>query len=341
MAFAGLTIKARSTEDLALIIFGVFLLLFIGTRFETGCDYGTYMTRFTNLYDLTDYKIYLLREEPGFHILNRLVHDLGLGFMWLNIFAALLFLIGLIRFTRLSPSPLLLLALLFPVIIVQLGMSGIRQAIALSFLLNAMHSFVQGRRIHTGVWILIGAQFHQSTYLFLPLALMAGRDFSWKLAIGSAAFIGPAAWFLLGERAEVYADRYIDQIYGENASGGALMRYTLAFGPCLLFELYIKRVQRLMPKIYPLLRIFSILTILLAPLAIVSTVALHRMTYYVLPAAMLVFVCTVMVMPRRHVVSRRWLPIPAIGLVFYLVGWFSSSRHAALCYVPYESFLFR
>lgn len=313
----------------------------MGTRYETGCDYGTYEARFINLYRFTDYRVYLAREEPGFHLLNRLVHDLGLGFMWLNVFAATIFLIGLIRFVRLSPSPLLLFALLFPVIMVQLGMSGIRQAIALSFLLNALHSFAQRERIKTAIWIIIGAQFHQSTYLFLPLAMMAGTNFSWKIVLASVAFIGPAAFLFLGERAEVYTDRYIDQIYGENASGGALLRYALALIPCLMFEYNIMRVWRLMPGIYPLLRIFSILTIAIAPLAIISTVALHRMTYYMLPVTLLIFVCTVMAIPSPHILSRRWLPIPAIALAAYLIGWFSTSRHAAVCYVPYESFLFQ
>lgn len=341
IAFAGLSVEDRRQEDWALGIFGVFLLLFMGTRYETGCDYGTYEARFTNLYHSTDYKVYLSREEPGFHLLNRLVHDLGLDFMWLNVFAAFIFLTGVIRFVRLSPSPLLLLALLFPVIMVQLGMSGIRQAIALSFLLHALHSFVQGQRIKTGLWIVIGAQFHQSAYLFLPLAMMAGTNFSWKIAAASIAFVGPAAFLFLGERADVYTDRYIDQIYGENASGGALLRYALALIPCLMFEYQTKRVQRLMPGIHPLLRTFSILTIAIAPLAIISTVALHRMTYYMLPVTLLIFVCTVMAIPRLHFLSRSWLPVPAITLAVYLISWFSSSRHAAICYVPYESFLFR
>lgn len=341
ITFAGLTVKSRRQEDWALGIFGVFLLLFIGTRYETGCDYGTYEARFINLYRDTDYTVYLLREEPGFHVLNRLVHDLGLDFMWLNIFAAFIFLSGLIRFARISPSPLLLLALLFPVIMVQLGMSGIRQAIALSFLLHALNCFIQGQRIQTGIWILIGAQFHQSAYLFLPLAMMAGTNFSWKIAIASLAFVSPAAFLFLGERTEVYIDRYVDQIYGENSSGGALLRYGLALAPCLMFEYYSKGVRRLMPKLYPLLRTFSILTIAIAPLAIISTVALHRVTFYVLPVTLLIFVCTVMAMPRVNTLSRRWLPVPAIALTIYLVTWFSSSQHAAVCYVPYESFLFQ
>lgn len=340
LAFAGLFVKVRRQQDWALGIFGVFLLLFMGTRYETGCDYAAYEARFTFLYDDPSYLSYLEREEPGFHLLNRLVHDLSLDYMWLNVLASLIFLVGVIRFVRLAPAPMLLFALLFPVIMVQLGMSGIRQALAVSFLLQALVSFVQGQRIQTGLWILLGAQFHQSAYLFLPLALMAGQKFSWVLAAVSLAFLGPAAIFLLGERAEVYSDRYIEQIYGENASGGALLRYALALIPCLMFEVYIKRVRRLLPKLYPLLRTFSLLTFAIGPLVFLSTVALHRMTYYVLPMTLMIFVCTVMAMPRQGTLSQRWLFFPAVTMAVYLVGWFTQSRHASACYVPYDSYLF-
>lgn len=340
MAFAGLFVKARGQQDWALAAFGVFLLLFIGTRFETGCDYGSYESRFDNLYDDPNYLTYLEREEPGFHLLNLLVHTLGLDYMWLNVLAALIFLAGLIRFSRLAPSPLLLLALMFPIVMVQLGMSGIRQALAVSFLMQALVSFVSIQRINTGLWILLAAQFHQSAYLFLPLALMPGRKFSWTLAAVSVAFLGPAAIFLLGERGEVYSDRYIEQIYGENASGGAVLRYALALAPCLMFEIYAKRVQRLLPRLYPLLRTFSLVTFAIGPLVLISTVALHRMTYYVLPVSLLIFVCTVMAMPRSDVLSRKWLLFPAGTMAVYMFAWFTRSRHASACFVPYDSFIF-
>lgn len=340
VALVGLMAKTRGVQNLALGGFGAFLLLFMGTRYETGCDYVAYEERFNRLYSDPDYMSYLELEEPGFHMLNRLVHDLGLDYLWLNIFGSMIFLLGLIRFVRMSPAPVLLLALLFPIIVIQLGMSGLRQALALSFLLHALVSFVQIRRIEAGMWILVAAQFHQSAYLFLPLAFMAGRQFSFKLALISVAFLGPAAYFLLGERAEVYSDRYIEQIYGENASGGAVLRYVLALAPCLLFELYKNRARRLLPSLYPLLRLFSLVTFALAPLGFLSTVALHRMTYYVLPMSLLIFVCTVMVMPKSHVLSRKWLALPAGLLAVYLVGWFTGSKHAAGCYVPYDSFLF-
>lgn len=340
MVFLGLMMNGRGQQNGALAVFGVFLLLFMGTRDDTGCDFRAYEARFKYLYRDPSYMSYVDKEEPGFHWLNLLVHDLGLDYMWLNVFGSLIFVVCLIRFVRLSPAPLLLLALMFPIVIIQLGMSGLRQALAVAFLLQAMISFVHVRRLNVGLWILLAAQFHQSAYLFLPLALMAGRQFSWIMAVAGVAVLGPAAYFLLGERADVYSDRYVEQIYGENSSSGAVLRYALAVLPCILFELHAKRVRRLLPKLYPLLRVVSLMTFALAPIGVLSTVALHRMTFYVLPATLLMFVCTVMAMPKAQVLSRKLLYLPAGVLLTYLLGWFTLSRHSSICYVPYESFIF-
>jgi hypothetical protein len=340
MVFAGLFARSRIHQDFALAVFGVFLLVFMGTRYDTGCDFRAYEARFLYTYGDPSYMAYVTKEEPGFHWLNLLVHQLGLDYMWLNVFGSLIFVVCLIRFVRIAPAPMLLLSIMFPVVILQLGMSGLRQALAVAFLMQAMISFVAVRRINAGLWILLAAQFHQSAYLFLPLAFMAGRKFSWTMAAASLAVLGPAAYFLLGERADVYSDRYVEQIYGENSSGGAVLRYVLAVLPCVLFELQIKRVRRLLPRLYPLLRVVSLMTFALAPIGLLSTVALHRMTFYVLPGTLLIFVCAVMVLPKAHTLSRKFMVLPAGVLLTYMLGWFTLSRHSSICYVPYESFLF-
>lgn len=340
ITFASLLARTRNEQNTTLTIIGVFLLLFMGTRKDTGCDYSSYEARFLNNYYSLDYSAYLTQEEPGFHWLNVLVHNLGLDYMWLNILASLIIIICLIRFVRFSPSPLLLLALLFPILIVQLSMSGLRQAIAVAFLTQAMISFLHVERIKIALWILLAAQFHQSAYLFLPLALIAGRQFNWITAGASLAFLGPAAVLLMGERADVYAARYVEQIYGENASGGAVLRYALALLPCILFEANARRAQLTLPNHYPLMRITSIMVFALIPVALLSTVALHRMTYYIYPMAMFIFACMPLVMLNRRAFTRNSMFWPAGVLLVYMVGWFALSRHASYCYLPYESFLY-
>lgn len=340
LVFIGLHVKSKVQTNFALVVFGAFLLIFMGTRRDTGCDFSAYEARFRQLYSDTNYISILTREEPGFHLLNLYIHYLGLDYMWLNLIGSLIFIIALIRFVKIAPTPVLMLALMFPIMIIQLGMSGLRQALAVAFLLQSYISFLSVRRINAGLWVFLAAQFHSSAYIFLPLAFMAGRQFTWKTAFISLILTAPASVFLLGDRADVYSDRYIEQIYGENSSSGAVLRYMLALFPYILFELNKRRVQAQFKTYYPIFRISSLITFSLFFIGLISTVILHRLTFYILPLSSLVFICTVMVIPRANMLSRKLLYVPTSLYLIYIIGWFTLSRHSSICYIPYDSYLF-
>lgn len=339
LAIAGLNIKLKQQHGFALISFISFLLFFMGTRRDTGCDFGSYENRFNNIYIDFNLESFLFREEPGFHLINILVKYFDFSYMWVNLIGSALFLIGLIRFLRLSPAPVLLLALMFPIIIIQLGMSGLRQGIATSFLMLSFVSFINKNSVMTGLWVLLAAQFHQSAYIFLPLSLLAGKEFNAKTILISILIAFPAAIFLLGERTDVYSNRYIDQIYGENSSDGAYFRLALSLIPCVLFEKYKSKIKVSFIEYFLLFRISTFVTYSLIPLGFISSVAMHRLNYYILPINLLIFVCASMVITNGNYLTKRYLFIPVITSLVYITGWFSLSRHASICYVPYGSYL--
>jgi hypothetical protein len=340
LAVAGSVSLSRQASLVVSVLLGLGLWLFMGTRFATGCDFYGYLVRFETLYEGVDASAFYSSEEPGFHLLNVLIKELGLGYVWLNVAASLIYLVCVFRFSRLSPRPLLLVALFFPILIVQLGMSGLRQALAVGFLLLAFVQFVEKRKLRTAIWVVIAAQFHTSAYVFLPIALLAGTQVSvWRIC-AALMVLGPVAALFLDERIQVYSDRYVEQIYGESSSSGALFRYAVVLLPAIAFEMYKTRVRRVFPETYDLSRLFSLMTFALIPVALVSTVALHRFVYYVQPVSLLMFINVAMVLPRRGRASRQLLFIPALVLGLYMLGWFGMSRHADYCYVPYQSYLF-
>ena len=339
LVLIGLSAKSRMGRLVATFFVGTFLLIFMGTRYETGCDYWGYLVRFNYLYQDENYLSYLPAEEPGFHLLNFAIKSFGLDYVWLNVSASLIYLICLFRFARISPRPLLLIALFFPILIVQLGMSGLRQALAVGFLLLAFANYTEKNRILTALWILVAAQFHQSAYIFLPLALLVGRNISVGRIMVALILIGPVVGYLLEERAQVYHERYVEELYGENSSSGAIFRYALALIPALLFEKYKVRLRRVFTKSYDLMRLFSLITFALIPVGFVSTVALHRLTYYVLPISIYTLLNVSMVMPRRVGVSKKLLFVPVLIFGAYVVVWFVWSKHASSCYIPYKTYL--
>lgn len=335
---AYLTPSGKQSRALA-ALFGIFLVLFIGTRFQVGCDWVGYTLRFHNLYaDIGSWIEGFQLGEGGFHLINLIAHDAGWGFNGVVMMAALIYVLALLRFSFLAPHPASLIAIAFPILIVQLGMSGMRQALATAILMLACVAFVKGRRLWTGGWIGIASQFHTSSIALLPISALARTNISTKYVVGAVLLLSPLAGWLLGERLDVYSDRYIEQIYGENASGGAWIRYAIASFPFVLLMWKRNRVAARFPKLYPLLKLFGLMCLGLLGAGLVSSVALHRLIFYVLPVSLLCLLCVTeaafSIYNRR---MARTLPFLIYG--GYIVTWFTASRHATSCYVPYNSWL--
>lgn len=339
LVFVGSLKVSKGLNLLFLYVFGFVLLLFMGTRYWVGCDYFGYLVRFDGIDYSGTIGAYAAMEEPGFHLLNYFVHSLGLSYVWLLLFSSVIIVLCMAKFSLLYKRSLMVVALFFPVLIIQLGMSGLRQAIAVSLLMLGLFFFCRGRKISTAIFILLASSFHQSAAIFLPIAFLAGVEVSAKRLLIIFVLASPLVAFLLGDRLSVYQDRYIDQIYGEATAGGALFRFVLLLVPCGMF--FIKRniLKELYPSIFPMMNIFMIITLAMIPLAMMSSIALHRIIYYVMPVSVLVFLYASPLFFSKRTISYASL-IPAIFYGVYMVGWFGTSGHAQSCYVPYQSELF-
>lgn len=341
LALLGISNQTKSTKLFLSFFLGFFLLLFMGTRYWVGCDYFGYLKRFDAFnYAQGNISTFLMLEEPGFHLLNYFTHAMGLDYVWLIFFSSLIIIYCTVRFSWLYVSPIIVLALFFPVMLIQLGMSGLRQALAVSFILIGLIHFCKGNRIVTGIYILLASTFHQSAVIFLPVAFLAGRDVSIKKLILVLLVASPFVAFLLGSRMDVYQDRYVDQIYGEVSSGGALLRFILLLIPCGLFFWKRKIVKLKYPYTFNLMNLYMLFTLALIPVALMSSIALHRLIFYIMPVSILVFLNVIpLVVSKKS--ARLSLLIPVFIYGVYIVGWFSTSSHADRCYVPYQSELIR
>lgn len=328
----------RQVESVFLFLSLMFLLLFMGTRYYVGCDFTGYLNRFNNI-DLYASPMQAFgKPEIAFSLVEILTRTSGASFVWL-IFSSTAIIIGCYWFFLKSVRyPLLILALLFPIMMTQLGMSGVRQGIAVGFLVVAAVNFMNGNRIWTGVWIAVGSQFHLSVAIFMPIAFLAGREINIKQMAAAAVLLSPIALLLVGDRIDTYQDRYIDQIYGEQSSAGAGYRYILNFVPAALFLYFRKTAQRNFRKEYQILLLFAIATIALAPLVILSSFALHRLNFYVMPFTIIMAVYLVYCIPSsRNRKLALLLPIGAYG--GYSVLWQLTSFHFGYCYANYQSYL--
>jgi hypothetical protein len=309
----------------------IFLVWFMGFRYETGCDYYGYLNRWINFSPWTSPAQLLEGTELGFEFLTLLVKSFGLDYTWLNVAVSAILVFCYLRFASFHAFSPLILALLFPIIIIQLGMSGIRQALAGGFLMLAFNSFVRKEKLWTAIWILVGSQFHVSVIIFLPIAYLAGRTVDSIRLTTALIFLGPIASLLLANRLDTYSDRYGD---GEITSGGATIRYLLIFLPIPFFIAYKNKIRQEFSNVYPLLKLSVIIIISLSPLLVLSSIALHRLNYYIFPLSILLCVYVGSIILRKPY-QGHWLVIGVYGL--YSATWFLFSKHARLCYLPYQN----
>lgn len=337
LAALGLFVSRRDT-GLWLVAALLGLVVFIGTRDHVGCDFGPYLLRYESIDPSVPVLTALSEAEPGFQLLLRLVVAAGLDFLWLNLIAAALTMGMYFLFLRAQFNPLMILALLFPVVLMQLSMSGIRQGLATAALAAATVPFLKGQRLATGLWILFGAQFHASVAAFLPIAFLAGRQIS-TLRLGLGVMLaGPVAAYLIADRIELYQDRYVEQIHGEMTSGGAGFRYLLVLLPTVLFLLHHRQVRAAFPQHFELMKLFAIIALALAPLLVLSSLALHRLTYYVMPISTVTFVSlSHLIFPPAWQIWGRLLPVLIHAV--YTIAWQLLSAHAQACFLPYRSYL--
>ncbi|WP_182482329.1 EpsG family protein [Henriciella barbarensis] len=333
LTFAGLSSGVRKI-GIYIFFVSLFLIWFMGFRYYTGCDYTGYLNRWNNYALPNDLSNVFKGEEIGFSLLVYSVKSINLDYTWLNVFASVILVFCYSIFAKAHRWSGIILALLFPVVIVQLGMSGIRQALAGAFLMLAFNAFISEKKIRTAMLILVGMQFHTSVVMFLPIALLAGEKVDTIRLAVAVAVIGPAASLLLADRFDTYADRYIDQIYGSVSSGGAIIRYALIALPVPFFLYYHRRIRIDFPRVYPFLKLIALIILSLSPLIILSSIALHRINYYVMPGSILLCVYVGAVLARRTQTGHL-LFLASYGI--YSLLWFLSSRHAQLCYVPYEN----
>lgn len=311
----------------------------MGTRYETGCDFYGYLNRFQNI--ITEHNSIselLLKPEPGFRATTLAIRLMGGDYLWLNVVCSAIIVTCFVVFCGYYRGSLLIIALLFPVMIVQLGMSGLRQAMAVGFLMIASIPFVNGRKVWTGIWVIFASQFHSSAIIFLPIAALAGRDIApLKIVVGSL-LVSPVVVYLMGDRIDVYQDRYVNDVYGEINSQGAFIRYVLILIPTIVFFKYRNILMKEYSKNYPLWYIFSLLTLLIIFIAIINTTALHRMIYYIMPFSLLIYIYTnnKKLFGNAH---NQYIYLAIFSYGTYMVFWFAFSRHADLCYIPYNSFL--
>ena len=317
------------------IIFPLFSLL-IGLRQEVGGDWGNYLRNFDLLRydDLADVWI---GSDPGYRLLEWISNQMGWGIYGVNLMSAVIFSMGLIWFCRHLPRPWLALAISVPYVVIVLGMGYSRQGLALACAMIGMVALSKSSNLGFVLWTLLGATFHKSAVLLLPLAGLAASRGRVFVAIWVTAVMVVAYFLLLADSVEALQQNYLEAGY---QSEGTLIRLTMNLIPALIFLIKGQKFYDIfsLSKIWFYLSLLSIAFMLLYYLS-PSSAAVDRLALYALPLQMVIFSGIPDVFKSRNISSSTLVVIVLVYYCFVLFTWLNFANNS-MYWIPYRINLF-
>ncbi len=287
LPLAGIHNQVRTgNQKFAWLSLMTLLTLCIGLRYRVGGDWNNYQRQFETILYFR-FSDVLTLEDPAYFAVNWIVADANLSILWVNLICAVIFCIGVHRFCRSQPLPWLALTVAIPYLLIVVGMGYTRQAAALGLSLIGLTVLAREQNRQFIFWVLLGALFHKSAILLLPIAaLSATRNRMWT-TLWISVFLAIAVYTLLLDSAEQMWQAYVVDEYAQASQGGAIRVMMNAVPAALL--LYFRRQLFYDDREQRLWVWMAILSLSTLPMLPVSATGVDRVALYFLPLQVFVF----------------------------------------------------
>jgi hypothetical protein len=313
------------------------LFFFSALRYQVGCDWDPYYIIFRNSIDLDWTYIIEGNREPLFWIIPIFLNKMNLPFPFLNIICSVIFFTGIHILARRQPDPLAFLVLLFPILIIGMAMSGIRQGSAIGIICIALVSFIDRRPINFSFWVLVATGFHSSAVLFLLILPFATGRFN-NTRFGMALLLSLPALILISllESAHWALNTYVGT--GREAYG-AIFRVSFLGLSAFYFFFFIKnKWKKNSPEDYSIVSLGAMGMVMTLFLILISSIIGDRIGYYLIPIQAMIF-ARLPYLPFRFNHSFH-SALPYLLTFFIFITWTQTSWIFQTCYLPYENFIF-
>ena len=311
------------------------LFIFVTFRFEVGCDWPTYRLYYAN-FEKAFVGLELTIINPFYWVIMKVLKTLELSFVWVNVTYAIVFFTGIWIFIKRHPDPLAIIVLMFPILIMNMPMSAIRQGAAIGVMAVAYLAFMDKKLIKYILLTIIASLFHNSALLFLVLIPFVKGQVNYKKLIAGGFLALPGVIILaLSEFGQLAALRYIDTGY---EAYGAIYRVGLLAISGLMFLIFFrKQWLKKYPKEYSMMMIGSIMMIICFLVLPVSTIIGDRFAYYLIPLQAAFFAR----LPYMEIKNWRtlWVATPYVMSLAIFSVWILLSGFFQTCYLPYKTWL--
>ena len=327
------TFKKR-TQNLLIIFFS----LIIGLREEVGCDWDQYKTIFNSFYDRLNEQWF--RLEPSYYMLNSIFSRWEYGFYFVNLVCGVIVSYCLIKFCENLPRPWLGLCVAYPYFITVVAMGYTRQSVSISLSLLAFLVLEKGQFYKSIFYIILGATFHRSGFLFLfaPL-LYTFQSTKFSNFIKIILLIPISNYFLesfLFPYFIFFRIGYLDQ---NLSSTGSLIRIILCVIPSFFFIFNFNKFKlpNITKNIFLTLSIMSIMS-LIALRFVPSSTAVDRFALNLIPIQILVASYVPDIGDLKF--DKFSLKFLIVLTVFFVLSvWLIFATHS-FCWIPYRNIIF-
>ncbi|MHA6280401.1 EpsG family protein [Salinimicrobium sp. CAU 1759] len=318
-----LIFSTKRYDRLTSFIPHVIILGMITLKGEVGCDYWGYLQRYLN-FDVEN-AFLKSKGEISWYFIEYLTHINNWGYQMYTVIAGVLG-ISLLFKAQQKIKYLGFLVFIFQMILVQLGLSGLRQFVAVCILIYATSIYVFGDQKHFlkfVILIFIAATFHISVLamgFILPFLVRLKKIHIFLIVLLCLYGLTSS---IMTDTIEKYDTRYLE---GSSASAGAWLRFFITL---VIIKIGLKKENK---NLYYLGLTVAIVGI---ALGIVNSIALHRFNYYFLP-----IVCLILIRNYKlGLVKPNAMKFVYAISVGYFIIWFSFSEYTK-CFIPYNFYFF-
>lgn len=322
------------SKTLVWFFLGFMFVIIIGFRHQIGCDWYSYQDHYHHTLGISLSQAFITVKDPSHTFVNWWMGQWGWGVYGVNFLYSIIFVIGLITFSRTQIYPWLAMSVAVPYMVVMVSMGYSRQGVALGLFMVAI-TYVEKRAFKSYVfWVLLAATFHKTAIVLLPFGLFLSQSGMWlRFMIMIPALYG--GWdLLLAQKQEQLWNVYVER---QMHSSGAYIRIFMNFVPATLLILYRKQWKENYAdySFWFWIAIGSIISIFIVGLA---TTAVDRIALYFIPIQLAVF-SRLPYLARKNIDPKITKLIIIFGYTAVLLTWLFFASHAH-CWLPYQNIIF-
>lgn len=322
-------------EKIILAFYFIYLLLFLGFRFEVGGDWFTYFRYLDSARDLTLFSA-IQRAEPLYWAINWFANYFDFGIYFVNLVCAFIFLSGIFVLCRDLPNRWLGLAVASTYSINIIGIAYTRQSVALGLICLSAVAFFQNKLLKFIFLIVLSSMFHVSAIIFILPGIFLIQD-SYKRAIFALliAISSAVVFFIYSETVNMLIWTYLDNNY--ESSGIYLRLIICLFAIFIFFSNYFNIYFNKNFILYWSCNIYIVIGLMLLLAIFPSAAFIDRLLVYLLPFQITMFsICPYM--SKRIQNTQLYTMIIILFLFLQLFTWLNFSKNSA-SWIPYKSYL--